>query len=65
MSRNESEAISATKLLSKRRGRYCYIGSRQHYANHNGEICMTLPGSEGLASLMISMLLEQMRSYNA
>jgi len=25
---------------------------------------MTLPGSEGLASLMISMLIEQLRSYN-
>ena len=48
MSRNESEAISATKLLSKRRGRCRVFGSRQHYANHNGEICMTLPGSKGL-----------------
>jgi len=53
----------ATKLLSKWRGRYCLYGSRQHYANRNGEICRVLPGSEGLASLMISMLIEQLRSY--
>ena len=65
MSRNESEAIEPRNYFFKRRGRYCDFGSRQHYANHNGEICMTLPGSEGLASLMISMLLEQMRSCNA
>ena len=30
----------------------------------NGEICITLPGSEGLASLMTSMLIEQLRSYS-
>ena len=47
------------------RGRYCLLDSRQHPANRHGEICRTLPGSEGLASLMIRMSIEQLRSYDA